>query len=889
MAEALTVVGAVASFIQLVDFTTKVCERVNHYIHRVDEAPGNLRDVAIYLPLFIDSLRRTQFHIDFGHFNPQTSSALKILIDECFSQMNELDDLMTKLAPEQGDSKLTKTRKAILSLKDEKTLERIFSKVKGYIEMLLLYQNSVTSTHTMANTKLVLKQIEKAAARIDFESVTAGALVVDSQSISTRSSTQSAGSRGLANYSKRNKQRRISYFMGLTRFGLLWAFQADLDLSWGNYGFSISPSLHFQQLVKNTSPGYQILSLVARWNKSGIHLELLKELLASGYDCSIDSTVDRLRWKPSKWNNMETQDGNAHDGFCYYRPYNDRDGKSQCEPFLLKFLVECSKNSYGVWGQTPLMDRILCGSEPEISSLLGHPQFLRGRNCLGQTATHVAVLRPDVLSMLLQFDVADIDGADFCGNSPLVYAAAYGYTDSVIELLKAGADPLEGGHLKFLHWAFFWNHRDVAKETFSFFRATARFSAPFLKGELHYFMEKEIYPSLCWRQFFWGSSPEFLEMMLTLGVDKHILFEDGSTLLHYAKDPKWINSLFNAGFQKIDHRNNEGETALMKFIPAENRLVRHALIRNCSVNYRNNRGQTPLHKAFANSPYPTYWIDNNTATYKSHYLWSISNNFATIARLLDHGADTSIHDNCRCPCAPDGCSPFRPLIGLLGLGKSRAYIWIMECLLMLIDFQGQTIAQKALFEIKRVREFELADMTHVCCNRGSFYPREPMDDAEVDEIIDEEKEFVALLEKKMRDPATTPDKISIEESWLSLISDFGILDEPFRRMTFWELCDPDSTMCSHDLSSLKLKNKPGPVSSKGLNITRVEEGEDKYWQLAETTEGHEMPSSSIYCDWVEWVYENPHEYYYPFPIDRNWYERRKYWATRQAEVLDGLS
>lgn len=262
MTEALTVVGAVASVIELVDFSTKVFDRVNQYIHRVDEAPENLRDIAIHLPLFIDALRRIQFHIDFGHFNPQTSSALKILIDECFSQMNALDDLMTKLTPEQGDSKLTKTCKAILSLKDEKALECIFSKVSGYIKMLLLYQNSVTSTHTMANTKLVLKEIEnisflKPATGID--SVTMGALVVDSESISTGNNTQCAGSKSLAKYYKRTKQRRISYFVGLTRFGLLWAFQADLDLSWGNYGFSISPSLHFQQLVKNTSPGFQLV------------------------------------------------------------------------------------------------------------------------------------------------------------------------------------------------------------------------------------------------------------------------------------------------------------------------------------------------------------------------------------------------------------------------------------------------------------------------------------------------------------------------------------------------------------------------------------------------------------------------------------------------------
>jgi ankyrin repeat protein len=79
--------------------------------------------------------------------------------------------------------------------------------------------------------------------------------------------------------------------------------------------------------------------------------------------------------------------------------------------------------------------------------------------------------------MLLQtystFDVADIDENDLYGNSPLVYAAAYGHTDSVIQLLKAGADPLKGGHLEFLYRALFWEHWDVATKAFAFFHTTA--------------------------------------------------------------------------------------------------------------------------------------------------------------------------------------------------------------------------------------------------------------------------------------------------------------------------------------------------------------------------------------------------------------------------------
>lgn len=49
------------------------------------------------------------------------------------------------------------------------------------------------------------------------------------------------------------------------------------------------------------------------------------------------------------------------------------------------------------------------------------------------------------------------------------------------------------------------------------------------------------------------------------------------------------------------------------------------------------------------------------------------------------------------------------------------------------------------------------------------------------EIIDEEKKFVILLEAKMKIQATSQDKSSIEEIWLSLISDFRTPDQPFKR------------------------------------------------------------------------------------------------------------
>lgn len=538
------------------------------------------------------------------------------------------------------------------------------------------------------------------------------------------------------------------------------------------------------------------------------------------------------------------------------------------------------------------MDSILCGSKPEISKLLKHPSSLRGKNSLGQTAAHVAVLRPDVLSMLLQtystFDVADIDENDLYGNSPLAYAAAYGQIDSVIILLKSGADPLRDGHLEFLRRALFWGHWDVATEAFAFFRANARFSYAILQRELHHLMAVKASNTLRipWWQVYAGRSSEFLRKMINLGVDKHMLFEHGNTLLHLIRDSMEMDCLFNAGFQQIDHCNNEGETALLTFIPHRSYLARHILMRGCNANHRNRRGETALSKAYAEQWF--YWIPcstrGNNVIWDASLLEKISNDLAAIANLLHHGADTSISDDCRCPCAPHGCPPLRRL--LRPRGQSIGYIWMMECLLMLIDIQGRTIAQQALFEIERVREFEKADMTHVCCNSQSSLTDEPMDEAEVDEIVEEEQEFVATLDEKMRDLSSREENKLIEESWLRWILDFRTPDEPFKREKYW--VSSGSNPGDDHYERVPLTSSTLILhSTLSLNKARADEEKDRYWFLSEATAGHAMPPSSIYSAWVEWVYQNPDKYDYPLPVDRVWYEKRKYWATRQANVLEG--
>ncbi|KAJ5759575.1 hypothetical protein N7520_006731 [Penicillium odoratum] len=251
-----------------------------------------LRFISLHLLFFIESLQLLQLHIDHGQFHAQPASMLQMIIDECYSQMILLDDLVTKVTPVEGDSKMVRSCKALESLKHEKAMEKIVTRVSNYIEKLPLFQSAVTAGGVMANARLARKQLEYSA-----HMKAVGNAVPSGSGIAILAeNTPSRISRNLA-YHKQYRKRQFSYFMGLSRFGLFWAFQVALDISWGNYGFSISPSLRFQQLVKNTSPGFQNF-YKCRMHQSDIQssCDKLLQLFCSGKASLWDTFPDGTTW-----------------------------------------------------------------------------------------------------------------------------------------------------------------------------------------------------------------------------------------------------------------------------------------------------------------------------------------------------------------------------------------------------------------------------------------------------------------------------------------------------------------------------------------------------------------------------------------------------------------
>ncbi|KAJ5734138.1 hypothetical protein N7493_002924 [Penicillium malachiteum] len=492
----------------------------------------------------------------------------------------------------------------------------------------------------------------------------------------------------------------------------------------------------------------------------------------------------------------------------------------------------------GVWGQTVLMDAVLSGSKNHISTLLQNPLNLNEKNVLGQTAVHLTVLRPGTLSMILQMH-ADFDVTDIYGNSPLVYAAAYGCTESVILLLNAGASPLKDGHLKLLQHAVTWHHWNLVTRVL---RVT-----------------KHLERRQWWWNWPWLMSPEFLRKIFDLGVDKNLIFSDGSSLLHHAMRREWIDALFDAGFDNIEQSDDEGNTALLKFADSftiQYDLVEQLLSPHCNLNHRNNRGGTALGMACRQDF--LHFVPSSHIANKE-----LPRYLSMIVKLVVQNADNRNSDNCPCWCAPNGCPP---LLQLLRHNESSVgYLWVLECIMILEEIQGSSIAQKVLLDLKRVSEFEAVGMTHVCC-RGRQTETDELSD-QANKILEIEKKLAESFDEKMREITINQGNTSIQESWLGILANFRMPDKSLKREKYWRTWNP-AIGHSNEMISLGTRSLTRR-STSGLGVYKIVEEKDQYWELTEATAGHEIPQSALYSAWVE-----------------NWYEKRKYWAARQAEALE---
>ena len=140
MAEALAVVGIVSSIIQVVEFSTRVAERLNDFASTVGEVPRAFRHIQTELPLIIDSLRRIKNQAESGSVESATTTAVWPVLKDCQREITRLQNILDKTVPSVGDSSWERRKKAFLSLGKDKEVEEIADSLSRYVRVLTLHQ-----------------------------------------------------------------------------------------------------------------------------------------------------------------------------------------------------------------------------------------------------------------------------------------------------------------------------------------------------------------------------------------------------------------------------------------------------------------------------------------------------------------------------------------------------------------------------------------------------------------------------------------------------------------------------------------------------------------------------------------------------------------------------
>jgi len=158
MAEALAVVGVVASIVQLVDFSTRVVSRLDEFYSVTKEVPKSFRDIKTELPLLATTLEQLKVAIDSTSIADGSKKALIPVITGCNEQVAQLDAILEKTLPKTKDSWRTKGKKAIVSLHHDTKVESITRTLRNYIGILTFYNAAASSTLQPLTGRVLLRK-----------------------------------------------------------------------------------------------------------------------------------------------------------------------------------------------------------------------------------------------------------------------------------------------------------------------------------------------------------------------------------------------------------------------------------------------------------------------------------------------------------------------------------------------------------------------------------------------------------------------------------------------------------------------------------------------------------------------------------------------------------
>ena len=162
--ETIAILGIIASTVSIIDFTSKILGRIKEAGENVHNIPKAFRDVQSNLPLLSHALKQTKQRIESGYFDEEACAALKSNLQDCESDISELNDIFGKCLPRDGSSRVHRVWKAAISVTMDKRVEEI-SKLLHERVWYLTYHHVVTpssSAMDSASTAMAALEVKEA-------------------------------------------------------------------------------------------------------------------------------------------------------------------------------------------------------------------------------------------------------------------------------------------------------------------------------------------------------------------------------------------------------------------------------------------------------------------------------------------------------------------------------------------------------------------------------------------------------------------------------------------------------------------------------------------------------------------------------------------------------
>lgn len=139
MAEAIAVVGVIASFIQLTEFGFKVAHRLKDFTSQTKDVPESLRHVATELPALLVALKRSAQALAVDNITEEARKALEAPIKECAAEIECLLKILFKIQPKPGQTTKKRIWKGIWSLRYDAKIKNKMAVIRGYAQTLSYY------------------------------------------------------------------------------------------------------------------------------------------------------------------------------------------------------------------------------------------------------------------------------------------------------------------------------------------------------------------------------------------------------------------------------------------------------------------------------------------------------------------------------------------------------------------------------------------------------------------------------------------------------------------------------------------------------------------------------------------------------------------------------